>query len=327
MKIDFLTPLGALLALAVVLPLAAFVLVSRRAERMRRALRLPEPARGERIVPLAAFVVLAGLLGLAAAQPLLERSTIRHVRADAEVIMVMDISRSMLARRSLDSPTRLERAKEAAARIRAALPDVPVGLASMTNRVLPHLFPSADPDVFRATLDHVIGIEKPPPGTSFLTVQQQRLRNATSLSSLSSIAGRRFFSPRSHRRLLVVLTDGESPEVAAPSVGRNIRKTNASAIFLQFWKPKEKVFTNREAEVRYHPNPAARSILERLAATSQGEVFDETQLPAAVRAAREALGSGPLVDQGRQPDRTPLAPYLAVAAFLPLTLLLWRRDR
>ena len=327
MTVDFLTPLGGLLALAVVLPLAVFVLVSTRAQHIRRALGLPELPAGERLIPLVALVALGALLGLAAAQPLLERTTTRRVRADAEVFMVMDISRSMLAQRSVDTPTRLERAKAAAARLRDSLPGVPVGLASMTNRVLPHLFPSADQTVFQATLDRVIGIENPPPGTSFLTVQQTQLRNATSLSSLTSVAGRRFFSPTASRRLLVVLTDGESPQVAAPSVGRSIRKAKADAIFLQFWDANEKVFTNGEPEVRYHINPAARSILERLAATTGGTVYDESELGAAVQTARDLLGDGPMVDQGRRPDRTPLAPYLAMAAFLPLTLLLWRRDR
>jgi hypothetical protein len=241
--------------------------------------------------------------------------------------MVMDISRSMLAQSSVDSPTRIERAKAAAARIRSELPGVPVGLASVTNRVLPHLFPSADEEVFRATLDRVIGIENPPPGTSFLTVQQQRLRNATSLASLSSITARRFFSPASSRRLLVVLTDGESPQVAAPSVGRSLRKAKIDVIFLQFWNPKEKVFTNGEPEVRYHIDPAARSTLEQLAATTGGAAFAETDLDTTVRATKSVLGDGPTVDRGRQPDRMPLAPYLALAAFLPLSLLLWRRDR
>ena len=326
-SIDFLTPLGGLLALAVLVPLAVLLLVSKRAERIRQALRLPELPAGERLVPLGALVALGALLGLAAAQPLLERTTTRRVRADAEVFMVMDISRSMLAQSRLDAPTRIDRAKVAAARLRDALPGVQVGLASMTNRILPHLFPSADETVFQATLDRVIGIENPPPGTSFLTVQQLQLRNATSLSSLTSVAGQRFFSPTASRRLLIVLTDGESPQVAAPSVGRGIRKAKADAIFVQFWNPNEKVFTNGEPEVRYHINPASRSILERLAAASGGTVYGENELGAAVQDARDALGSGPMADQGRRPDRTPLAPYLAVAAFVPLSLLLWRRDR
>ena len=327
MSIDFLTPVGALLALAVVLPLAVFGLVSRRADRIRTVLGgLPELTARERLVPLGALVALAALLGLAAAQPLLERSTTRRVRADAEVLMVLDISRSMLAQSTLESPTRIERAKAAAARMRAALPGVPVGLASMTNRVLPHLYPSADEEVFRATLERVIGIENPPPGTSVFTVLQNRLRIASNLTSLGTVSGRRYFSPTSRRRLLVVLADGETPPVP-PSVAQSLRKAKIETILLHVWAPNEKVFTNGEPEVRYHVDPRSRSILEQLAAMTRGTVYDESQLGAAIEDARNVLGSGPTVDIGSQPDRMPLAPYLAVAAFLPLGLLLWRRDR
>ena len=40
----------------------------------------------------------------------------------------------------------------------------------MTNRVLPHLFPSANEDIFQATLERAIGIERPPPPSGLATV-------------------------------------------------------------------------------------------------------------------------------------------------------------
>jgi hypothetical protein len=328
MTIDFLTPPGGLIALAVLVPIAAFLAISRRAARMRRGLGLPEPPLRFRLVPVVAVMAVAGLVGLAATQPLLQRTTTRSVRSDAEVVMVMDISRSMLAQRSPADPARLERAKVAAARLRASLPGVPVGIASLTNRVLPHLFPSADDDVFRATLERAIGIERPPPGSSFLSAAEPGLRNATSFASLASVATQRFYSRAASHRLLVVLTDGESPRVAEQAVGRSLRGASIETVFLQFWAANERVFTDGTPEPQYQPNPAARSILDRLAATTQGSVYDENNLGAAVRRAREVLGSGPTrveTDERRRP--LALAPYLAAAAFLPLALLLWRRDR
>jgi len=328
MTIDFLTPPGGLIALAVLVPIAAFLAISRRAARMRRGLGLPEPPLRFRLVPVVAVLAVAGLLGLAATQPFLQRTTTRSVRSDAEVVMVMDISRSMLAQRSPADPTQLERAKVAAARLRASLPGVPVGIASLTNRVLPHLFPSADDDVFRATLERAIGIERPPPGSSFLSAAEPGVRNATSFASLASVATQRFYSPAARHRLLVVLTDGESPRVAAPTVGRSLRGAAIETVFLQYWDANERVFTDGTPEPQYQPNPAARSILDRLAATTQGSVYDENNLGAAVRRARQVLGSGPTrveKDERRRP--LALAPYLAAVAFLPLTLLLWRRDR
>jgi len=280
-----------------------------------------------RLVPVIALLAVAGLLGLAAAQPLLQRTTTRHVRSDAELLMVIDVSRSMLARRSLGGPSRLERAKVAGIRLSASLPGVPVGIASLTNRVLPHLFPSADGDVFRATLERAIAIERPPPGQSFIAPQQPVAKNATSLASLASVASQRFYSQAARHRLLFVLTDGESTRVSAAALGRSLRRAGIETIFVQFWAANEQVFTKGVPEPQYKPNPAARSILGRLAAETRGSVFDESSIGSAMREARDLLGDGPTVVQGRRPDRIALAPYLTVAAFLPLTLLLWRRDR
>ena len=109
----------------------------------------------------------------------------------------------MLARSGADAPTRLGRAKAAAIKLRSALPEIPVGVASLTDRTLPHLFPSADADVFRATVGLALDIEKPPPRSSFIT-------NATSFDSLATVATQRFFSPPAARRAVVVLTDGET---------------------------------------------------------------------------------------------------------------------
>jgi hypothetical protein len=325
--VELLTVEGGLLALAVLVPVVAFIGISRRAARTRAALGLPEPNSRQRLLPLVALLTVAGLLGLAAMQPVLERSTTNTVRRDAEVFMVVDISRSMLARRSAGAPSRLDRAKVAGVRLRASLPDVPVGIASMTNRVLPHLFPSGDADVFRATLERAIGIERPPPGSSFITPQQRALRNATSLGSLAGVANRRFFSPGAKRRLLVVLTDGETTRVSEADVGRRLRGARIETVFVHVWSESERVFTKGEAERRYAPDPAARSNLESLAFATRGSVYDETTVGSAARKARELLGNGPTVAQGLRPDRVALAPYLALAAAFPLTLLLWRRDR
>ena len=123
------------------------------------------------------------LLGLAAAQPLVERTSDRKVRSDAEAYVVLDVTRSMLARPSLRGQMRIERAKRAAEQLRASLPDVKVGVASITNRVLPHLFPSADQDVFRATLSKALGVDRPAPGTGFIIAPGQvSSRNATVFS-------------------------------------------------------------------------------------------------------------------------------------------------
>jgi von Willebrand factor type A domain len=326
MSLEFLTPSGAAIALAALVPLAAVLLVSRRAARVRRALGLSESPVHLRLIPLVAVLGVGGLLGLAAMQPLLQRTTTVQVRSDAEVLMVVDVSRSMLARQGRGAPTRLQRAKLAAAQLRDSLADVPVGIASLTNRVLPHLFPSGDKDVFRATLERAIGIERPPPGRSFIAPDQPVATNVTDLAALADVATQRFYAPTARRRVLVVLTDGESTPVSR-SLARTLRRAGIETIFLQFWAADEEVFTGGAPEPEYEPNQAARSILDGLAGTTGGSVYDESSLGEAEQEARNALGDGPTVAQQRRPDHIALAPYLAVAAFLPLTLLLWRRER
>lgn len=321
MTLEFLTPLGALLAVAVLLPLAAYARMSARAARMRKALHVMEPPpRRRRLPPLLAALAIAGLLGLAAAQPVLGRTTAHRLRTDAEAYVVIDVSRSMLASRGPGASSRLQRAKVAAARLRASLPDVRVGIASMTDRVLPHLLPSADEDVFRTTLERAIQIESPPPRASLLTT-------ATSLDSLAAIATQRFYSPSAKHRLLVVLTDGESQPVSPAAVKRNFRGARIETVFLQVWDGRERVYTRGAPEPQYRPNPSAREILERLAADIGGSVYGEGDLRAATRKARHLLGNGPTRVEGERRTRVALARYLSLAAFLPLALLLWRRER
>src|ERR1700712_5037880 len=97
LDVVFLTPRDGLVALAGIVPLAALAVARRRAVRVTRRLELPlAPRRGDALAALA-LVAIAGLLGLAAAQPVLDHPTARLVRDDAEALFVFDISRSMQA--------------------------------------------------------------------------------------------------------------------------------------------------------------------------------------------------------------------------------------
>lgn len=321
MSVTFLTPLGALVAVLALVPLAAAFAARRRGDRVRRALALGREQRGRLRVPALSLAALAGLVGAAAAQPVLQQTHDRAVRTDAEAFFVLDVSRSMLAQQSEASPMRIDRAKDAAERMRSGLADVRVGLATVTDRVLPHLFPSSDADVFHATLDRSLGIERPPPRGAFLA-------NATKLDSLAAVRTLRYFGPSARKRLLVVFTDGESQPVANARLGSLFRSRPAiETVFVHVWGEKERVFSNGVPEPQYVPDPAARSILDGIAASTRGAVYPDASLGAATRHARAVLGDGPTLTEGTQRGRHPLAPFLAAAAFLPLGLLLWRRDR
>ena len=84
---------------ALVIPLVALRL-SVAARAARGVLALSEPA-GAELVALPALVFGGVLLGLAATQPIVEQTRDRG-RTDAEAFVVIDVSRSMLARRTLD---------------------------------------------------------------------------------------------------------------------------------------------------------------------------------------------------------------------------------
>ncbi len=320
-SLTLLTPVGALLGIGVLVPLAALVIVRRRARLVRGAIGLAEPARRGIVVALASLLAAGVLLGLAATQPILEQTRTLEVRTDAEAFVVIDVSRSMLAQPSLGSPTRIVRAKLAASELRASLGDVPVGVASLTDRVLPHLFPSFDADVFEATLDRAIGIERPPPGGRFRT-------KATKLDALASVRTLHFFSPKAKHRLLFVLTDGETvPVNRARLAAQLLREPGIDTVFVQFWREGERVFTRQVAEPQYVPDPAARTLLDGVAAAINGSVLSEGSVGSASRKARALLGEGPTVVEGERHSPIALAPYLSMAAFFPLALLLWRRDR
>lgn len=326
MSIHFATPLAALIALAVLLPLTGWLKVSRRATRVRASLGLPELSRGRRLAPVVAVIALAGLLGVAAAQPAYQTGAPLHVRTDSQVFIVIDSSRSMLARAKLGSPSRIDRAKATAARVERSLRDVPVGIATITNRVLPHLFPTTDSVVFQATLADAVGVDKPPPGSSAFSTR--RSRTASTLDSLTQLASRRFYAPGTRHRVAIVLTDGESRPISASSVARSLQNAHIKTMYVQFWGSKDQVFTKGKPETHYRPNPKAQAILERLGEITGGAVYREGDTEAVAQDVHRVLGTGPTTVSTRERAQpVVLAPYVAGIAFLPLALLLWRRSR
>jgi hypothetical protein len=321
MDLGFATPLAALLALATLVPLAALLAARSRARGIRHALRLPEPTPRSKRIPLVALAVAGALLGLAAAQPVIQRDAERVVRTDAEAWVVIDTTRSMLAQSDPDSRIRLDRAKAAAQAVRDTLPNVPLGIASLTDRVLPHLFPSTDEDVFRAALQRSVGIENPPPQSGFLA-------QVTRLDAIGALSELNFFSPTARRRVAVVLTDAESLPFSPDRIARRLSgPPRINTVFVHVWAEDERVFTRGVPEPGYRPDPTSRPTLDTLASVTGGSVYSDAEAGAAAAKARELIGQGPTVTEGERRVRYALSPYLAAAAFLPVGLLLWRRDR
>jgi hypothetical protein len=307
----FLTPLGALVAFAALLPLAAVLAARARTDRVRRRLDLPAPDRSAQLRPV---LVAAGvaLLGLAAAQPALTRTSRPRSRTDVQAVFVFDISRSMAASRSPTAPTRLDRAATAAVALRSAIPSVPAGVLTLTDRVLPDLLPVVDRAGFAAVAAGAVRIESPPPhATAF---------RATSYAALAQIATGNVFAPSAAKRIVVLLTDGESDAVPTSDIAHALAGYRFLAV--RFWHGDESVYgADGEREAAYRPDPAGASTLRDLSAALGGRSFEETQLRAASTYLRSLGGDGPTVaGPATARRRLPLAPYVSLLALLALAL-------
>jgi hypothetical protein len=315
----FLTPAGILAALALVIPLAALAVVAQREQRGRRLLGLAAPPPARRLPRLIALAAIPLLLGVAAMQPALRSTTKQRVRTDAQAFFVLDTSRSMLARSAPGDPSRLARARADAIRMRDALPEVPTGIATLTDRLLPDLLPDADPSVFTQTINQVVQIEQPPPASSNI--------KATTYNPLATLGTQNFFTPGVKHRLAVVLTDGESNPVNQSYVARALATgPGVKVVFVHIWKPGEAVYDLNTPEQGYHEDPQSGQILKTLAAAlDNGKSFEESSIGSAIGAMKDDLGtSGPTVLQGNVERTRTLAPYVALAALLPLLLIVVR---
>jgi hypothetical protein len=309
----FLTPLGALVALLALLPLVAAVVAHRRTDSVRRVLHLPPPGRRAELLPSSLAAAGVVLLGLAAAQPALTHAATARVLRGAQALFVLDTSRSMAASSSPTAPTRLDRAVAVAVRLRAAIPQVESGVLTLTDRVLPDLLPVADLQGFDGVVQRAVRIESPPPRASSL--------RATSYGALADIASGNDFAPAASRRIVVLLTDGESnPVQGSDLAGKLAVSKGYRFLAVRFWRGDESVYNAEgKAEAAYRPDASAATTLRELAMSLGGRSFDEGETAAAAAYLRGLAGSGPTVRAaGVDRSRVPLAPYVALLGLLAL---------
>jgi hypothetical protein len=313
--LTFLTPRGALVALTGAVPLAALALAARRERRARAVLGLAAPSRRRQWWPALCVTSVAGLLGIAAAQPALRSTTSVDVRTDAAALFVIDISRSMLAAPAPGAATRIARARDDAIRLRDELADIPSGVASMTDRVLPDLLPVPDRDVFDQTIRRAVQVDDPPPASDTIT--------ATNLGALGAVGTQSFFAAAVRHRVAIVFTDGESRPFDLHQTARALAHApGVTPIFVQIWSAGDHVFDSEgHPEPAYHPDSSSAEALSGLAQAAGGRTFRTGQLGAAANAVRAAVGRGPARRAGLIVSTKALAPYAALAALLPLLLL------
>ena len=316
--VTFLTPVDAVFVLAAAAPLVALLATERRAARVRAALGLGAPGRRAVVQAASALVALPALVAVAAAQPVVVRQQLVRERGDAQAFIVIDTSESMAASSGPHGPTRIARAKRLAARLQRALGDVPAGLATMTDRVLPDVMPTTDSALFDRALAQSVGIDRPPPTLAY------RRNRATNLQALVPVLSSHFFSDAARRRLLVVFTDGEASrdlELYGLSIGHTLRP-----LFVHVWKRGERIYRQGRADPFYAADPTSAALLRRAADLSGGFVFGENQFGALVKRAHAALGTGKAESHVNAYARIALAPWVALAGVLPLGFLFYRRN-
>ncbi len=306
-----LTPLGSLVILAALAPAAAMLLGQRRVAAVRSALGLAAPPRRARALRLAAGTAGIALLGLAAAQPALTRGARTDVRKDVQVLFVIDTSRSMAASARPASPTRLDRAAEAAIALRASIPHVSSGIATLTDRVLPDLLPVPDVDTFDAVARRSVQIESPPPSSS--------AARATTYNALSDIPAGNYFTRAVTRRIVVLLTDGESNPVSVGGLADDFGPSGRYRLLaVHVWGAHEAVYdSDGSPERAYQPDPTSRALLAAVATTLDGRSFEAANLGGADTYLRSLVGSGPTAPSSTRTHKTTaLAPYVAALALL-----------
>jgi len=308
--VSFLTPRAAWLVVLALVPLTALAVAARRVERVRRALRLADPGSGglrRRALLLTAVVVL---LVVAAMQPVVRAHTSVRERSDAAAFVVIDVSRSMAASHSPGSPTRLARAKQIAYAFGSKLGEIPLGVATFTDRVLPNLFPTSDTAAFDSTVSSLTDNSPQPRDVNSV---------ATTFDALTSLATQGFFRPSVRHRSVVLITDGES-RAFDPAGTADVLRSHGITLSVvrvgdgadRIWRPDGK------PEAAYRPDPAGARLnvarLARAAGTTPGA--DPATL------VRDASGSGPTSVVGVEPRSRTLAPLFAALALVPLALLL-----
>jgi len=319
MELAFLTPLGALLGLTALAPVWVFRILGRRVGTVRARLGLGRSPRRSVSWHVGALAAVCALFALAATQPVVATTRIAQERTDAQLFVVVDTSRSMLASARPGGPTRFDRALGVAQALADRLPEIPVGVASMTDRLLPHLFPTTDRRVLAATLGKTLSIESPGPSNVYST-------RATTFDTLAAAPTLNYFPPSAKKRVLVVLTDGETRPLEEDLASALDRRPRIETVFVRIWQADERIYVTGIAEFGYSADASSEVALERVASIIGGRVVSEGDTEALRQHVVRTLGRGPTTDRKHEGNRLALMPWLTLAAFVPLSLILYRRN-
>jgi hypothetical protein len=225
----------------------------------------------------------------------------------------------MTAARSPESPRRFDRAIDTAERLHQRLAHIPSGVATMTDRVVPSLFPTGNDEVFTATLEDALAVGQPPPrgyddvGTLF--------------ESLDTLGSGTFYSPTTKHRVAIVLTDGESRAFDSGLLREALGAgPPIQFVVMRFGSTRDRVWAGGAPLEDYRPETSSAARVAQLVRATDGKEASPGDVDAVVRTVRSAVGSGPEVDSGQLLRVIGLGKWFALASLIPLGYLLWRRN-
>ena len=136
-----------------------------------------------------------------------------------------------------------------------------------------------------------------------------------------------YFSPGARRRVVVILTDGESVQDELASLPARLDAERIKPFLVRIWGADERIyFPDGTLNGAYNPDPASENEMLALANSLQTPLYTAGDAAKVTEDLREALGKGPHGTRGRELQSTPLAPIFVGLAFLPLLYLLYRRN-
>ncbi len=321
MHLSFVTPTAGLVVLAAALAVLAVFAGEQRLDRLRSLLGLRRGPTRTSLYVAGAIGVVGLLLTFAAMQPVVASSVSKKGRADADVYFVFDVSRSMAARTSASAPTRLERARRDGEALRGLLPNVAIGVASVNDRLLPHLFPTVSSTAFAATVQNALGINKPRAALFYGTGGV-----GTKLDSVGDLATEGYFGKEAKKRIAVVFTDGETLRFGLDSLASTLQQAHLQTFFVRYWSAKDRIYLpDGTVESTYSPDFSSGHELDAVARSLGTPVFQGGEPGAVAQSLRTALGEGPMGPRERDLGTFQLAPWLVLLAFPFLGLILWWR--
>ena len=311
-QLVFLTPRAALVGVAFAVPLVVLVATRSTGARALTTLGLRRPGLLARLGRPVGLVALAVLVAATAAHPAVRDTAVTPVRADAELYLTFDVSRSMQAASAPRGSKRLVRARSLGRAVHAALPGIPTGVATLTNRLMPLLFPTGDTRSVNAVIDGSVLSMQPPP-VIYTTARE------SSLAALTLAADRSYFNPTARKRVLVVFGDLDSDFFSLQGTLRLLRKHRIEPFLVRVARPGERVFTAAGRPYAYVP---ASTVTVDALRSAGWHAFEEGDRVRLVTEIRSYLGRGPVQPSGLIESERSLAPLCAVAALVVAALLL-----